>query len=163
VLGRAAEIAAGCARGNFTAQERRKCGRVFWNRRAQFGMMRKADSVQGTLVDVTSGANLSVQVGSRKNSGGGCWRAFRICLGGRPGGALHVRQFAVQDLLGCPCEGLLGKKVSETQGSSPELVALYHDVVASTKAFSIGGIRSAGAAMESGKPCGPPPANFLTR
>jgi PAS domain S-box-containing protein len=41
----------------------------------------------------------------------------------------------VRDLLGLEPEDLLGKKISETENHSPELAALYHDVLAGTKSF----------------------------
>jgi len=43
--------------------------------------------------------------------------------------------FRVRDLLGYEPEDLLGKKISETEDHSPELVALYHDVVSGIRIF----------------------------
>jgi two-component system, NtrC family, sensor kinase len=41
----------------------------------------------------------------------------------------------VRDVLGYQSEDLLGKKISETQAHSPELVALYRDVVTGSRIF----------------------------
>ena len=41
----------------------------------------------------------------------------------------------VLELLECPSEELLGKKISETQRHSPELLELYRDVLAGSKGF----------------------------
>ena len=41
----------------------------------------------------------------------------------------------VRDVLGYQSEDLLGKKISETQAHSPELVALYRDVSAGSRIF----------------------------
>jgi PAS domain S-box-containing protein len=42
----------------------------------------------------------------------------------------------VRDLLGYQPEALLGKKISEMEGHSPELASLYHDVASSRQAFA---------------------------
>jgi len=41
----------------------------------------------------------------------------------------------VRDVLGCQSEDLMSKKISESPAQSPELLALYHDVVAGNRAF----------------------------
>ncbi len=91
---------------------------------------------QGTLVDVTERRKLERQLLQQEEF-------RRHLLESFPDLILVVNlqeqyTFAssrVRDLLGYQPEDLLGKKISETEDHSPELAALYHDVVSGTKTF----------------------------
>ena len=137
VLGRAADDRGGVRAREISLRKKDGSAAVFLeSSRAVWDDAGKLIRYQGTLVDVTERRKLERQVAQQEEF-------RRRLLESFPDLILVVDleerytfvSSRVQDLLGCPCEDLLGKKVSETQGSSPELVALYHDVVASTKAF----------------------------
>ena len=91
---------------------------------------------QGTLVDVTERRKLERQLLQQEEF-------RRRLLESFPDLILVVdlqEQYTfansrVRDLLGYQPEELLGKKISETEDHSPELAALYHDVVSGTHGF----------------------------
>jgi PAS domain S-box-containing protein len=137
VLGRAADDRGGVRAREISLRKKDGSAAVFLeSSRAVWDDAGKLIRYQGTLVDVTERRKLERQVAQQE--------AFRRrLLESFPDLILVVDleerytfvSSRAQDLLGCPPEDLLGKKISETQGSSPELVALYHDVIAGTKAF----------------------------
>ncbi len=91
---------------------------------------------QGTLVDVTERRKLERQLLQQEEF-------RRHLLESFPDLILVVdlqEQYTfassrVRDLLGYEPEDLLNKKISETEDHSPELAALYHDVVSGTQIF----------------------------
>jgi PAS domain S-box-containing protein len=137
VLGRAADD-----RGGARAREivlRKKDGNAaafLESSRAVWDDAGKLIRYQGTLVDVTERRKLERQVAQQEEF-------RRRLLESFPDLILVVDleerytfvSSRVGDLLGCESGELLGKKISETPGHSPELAALYRDVVAGAKAF----------------------------
>ena len=92
---------------------------------------------QGTLVDVTERRKLERQVAQQEEF-------RRRLLESFPDLILVVDlderytfvSSRVREVLGCPSEDVLGKKMSETQAYSPELLALYRGVVSGTQAVA---------------------------
>ena len=132
VLGRAADDRGGVRAREISLRKKDGSAAVFMeSSRAVWDEAGKLIRYQGTLVDVTERRKLERQVAQQEEF-------RRRLLESFPDLILVVDMeerytFAssrVEDVLGCTSEGLLGKKISETQGSSPELVALYRDVVA---------------------------------
>jgi PAS domain S-box-containing protein len=137
VLGRAPND-----RGDVRAREitlRRKDGRpaVFLeSSRAVWDAAGKLIRYQGTLVDVTERRKLERQLLQQEEF-------RRHLLESFPDLILVVDleerytfvSSRVRDLLGHQPEDLLGKKISETEDHSPELAALYHDVVSGIRIF----------------------------
>jgi PAS domain S-box-containing protein len=137
VLGRAADDRGGVRAREITLRKRDGTAAVFLeSSRAVWDEAGKLIRYQGTLVDVTERRKLERQVAQQEEF-------RRRLLDSFPDLILVVDleerytfvSSRVRDLLGCPSEKLLGKKISETQGNAPELVALYHDVVTGDKVF----------------------------
>jgi PAS domain S-box-containing protein len=137
VLGRAADDRGGVRAREITLRKRDGTAAVFLeSSRAVWDDAGKLIRYQGTLVDVTERRKLERQVAQQEE--------FRRRLLDSFPDLILVVDLAerytfvssrVRDLLGCQSEELLGKKISETQGNAPELVALYHDVVTGDKVF----------------------------
>jgi PAS domain S-box-containing protein len=137
VLGRAPND-----RGDVRAREitlRKKDGNsaVFLeSSRAVWDAAGKLIRYQGTLVDVTERRKLERQLLQQEEF-------RRHLLESFPDLILVVDleerytfvSSRVRDLLGHQPEDLLGKKISETEDHSPELAALYHDVVSGIRIF----------------------------
>jgi PAS domain S-box-containing protein len=137
VLGRAPND-----RGDVRAREitlRKKDGKpaVFLeSSRAVWDAAGKLIRYQGTLVDVTERRKLERQLLQQEEF-------RRHLLESFPDLILVVDleerytfvSSRVRDLLGHQPEDLLGKKISETEDHSPELAALYHDVVSGIRIF----------------------------
>ena len=137
VLGRAADDRGGVRAREITLRKKDGNAAVFLeSSRAVWDDAGKLIRYQGTLVDVTERRKLERQVAQQEEF-------RRRLLESFPDLILVVDleerytfvSSRVSDLLGCPSEELLGKKISETQGTSAELVTLYHDVVAGNKVF----------------------------
>jgi PAS domain S-box-containing protein len=137
VLGRAADDRGGVRAREITLRKKDGTAAVFLeSSRAVWDDAGKLIRYQGTLVDVTERRKLERQVAQQEEF-------RRRLLDSFPDLILVVDleerytfvSSRVRDLLGCPSEELLGKKISETQGNAPELVALYHDVVTGDKVF----------------------------
>jgi PAS domain S-box-containing protein len=137
VLGRAADDRGGVRAREISLRKKDGNAAVFLeSSRAVWDDAGKLIRYQGTLVDVTERRKLERQVARQEEFS-------RRLLESFPDLILVVDleerytfvSSRVRDLLGCPSEDLLGKKISETQGQSPELVALYRDVVAANQGF----------------------------
>lgn len=137
VLGRAADDRGGVRAREITLRKKDGTTAVFLeSSRAVWDDAGKLIRYQGTLVDVTERRKLERQVAQQEEF-------RRRLLDSFPDLILVVDleerytfvSSRVRDLLGCPSEELLGKKISETRGNAPELVALYHDVVTGDKVF----------------------------
>jgi len=164
VLGRAADDRGGVRARKFHCARKDGSAAVFLeSSRAVWDDAGKLIRYQGTLVDVTERRKLERQVAQQEEF-------RRRLLESFPDLILVVDleerytfvSSRVQDLLGCPCEDLLGKKVSETQAVLRNWSRCTMTWLPARKRFNRRNTER-GAAMESGKPCGPPPANFLTR
>ena len=140
VLGRAADDRGGVRAREITLRKKDGTAAVFLeSSRAVWDDAGKLIRYQGTLVDVTERRKLERQVAQQEEF-------RRRLLDSFPDLILVVDleerytfvSSRVRDLLGCPSEELLGKKISETQRHSPELLALYRDVVAGDKVIWIG-------------------------
>ena len=137
VLGRAADDRGGVRAREITLRKKDGTPAVFLeSSRAVWDDAGKLIRYQGTLVDVTERRKLERQVLQQEE--------FRKRLReGFPDLIVVVDlqerytfvSSRVRDLLGYQPEDLLGKKISETEGRSPELVELYNDVASSRKIF----------------------------
>jgi PAS domain S-box-containing protein len=137
VLGRAADDRGGVRAREITLRKKDGSAAVFLeSSRAVWDEAGKLIRYQGTLVDVTERRKLERQVAQQEEF-------RRRLLESFPDLILVVDleerytfvSARVRDLLGCTSEDLLGKKISETLGHSPELLALYGEVVAGGKVF----------------------------
>jgi PAS domain S-box-containing protein len=137
VLGRAADDRGGVRAREITLRKKDGSAAVFLeSSRAVWDEAGKLIRYQGTLVDVTERRKLERQVAQQEEF-------RRRLLESFPDLILVVDleerytfvSARVRDLLGCTSEDLLGKKISETLGHSPELLALYGEVVAGSKVF----------------------------
>jgi PAS domain S-box-containing protein len=137
VLGRAADDRGGVRAREITLRKKDGTSAMFLeSSRAVWNAAGKLIRYQGTLVDVTERRKLERQVLQQEEF-------RRHLLESFPDLILVVDleerytfvSFRVRDLLGYEPEDLLGKKISETEDHSPELVALYHDVVSGIRIF----------------------------
>jgi PAS domain S-box-containing protein len=137
VLGRAADDRGGVRAREITLRKKDGSAAVFLeSSRAVWDAAGKLIRYQGTLVDVTERRKLERQVLQQEEF-------RRHLLESFPDLILVIDleerytfvSFRVRDLLGCQPEDLLGKKISETEDHSPELAALYHDVVSGIRIF----------------------------
>jgi PAS domain S-box-containing protein len=136
-LGRAPDDRGGVRAREITLRKKDGSAAVFLeSSRAVWDDAGKLIRYQGTLVDVTERRKLERQVARQEEFSRRLLESFPdlilvIDLEER----YTFVSSRVRDLLGCPSEELLGKKISETPGHSPELVALYRDMVAGSKVF----------------------------
>ncbi len=132
VLGRAADDRGGVRAREISLRKKDGSAAVFMeSSRAVWDEAGKLIRYQGTLVDVTERRKLERQVAQQEEFRRRLLESFPdLILVADLEERYTFASSRVEDVLGCPSEDLLGKKISETQGSSPELVALYHDVVA---------------------------------
>ena len=137
VLGRAADDRGGVRAREITLRKKDGTSAVFLeSSRAVWDGAGKLIRYQGTLVDVTERRKLERQLLQQEEF-------RRHLLESFPDLILVVdlqEQYTfassrVRDLLGYQPEDLLGKKISETEDHSPELAALYHDVVSGALSF----------------------------
>jgi PAS domain S-box-containing protein len=137
VLGRAPDDRGGVRAREITLRKKDGTPAVFLeSSRAVWDAAGKLIRYQGTLVDVTERRKLERQLLRQEEF-------RRHLLESFPDLILVVDlqerytfvSSRVRDLLGYQPEDLLGKKISETEDHSPELAAIYHDVVSSTLSF----------------------------
>jgi PAS domain S-box-containing protein len=137
VLGRAPDDRGGVRAREITLRKKDGTPAVFLeSSRAVWDAAGNLIRYQGTLVDVTERRKLERQLLQQEEF-------RRHLLESFPDLILVVDlqerytfvSSRVRDLLGYQPEDLLGKKISETEDHSPELAALYHDVVAGTRSF----------------------------
>jgi PAS domain S-box-containing protein len=131
VLGRALNDRGGIRAREITLRKKDGGLAVFLeSSRAVWDEAGKLIRYQGTLVDVTERRKLERQVAQQEEFRRRLLESFPdlilvIDLDER----YTFASSRVQELLGCQSEDLLGKKISETQAHSPELLALYREVV----------------------------------
>jgi PAS domain S-box-containing protein len=136
-LGRASDDRGGVRAREITLRRKDGSAAVFLeSSRAVWDDAGKLIRYQGTLVDVTERRKLERQVAQQEEFSRRLLESFPdlilvIDLEER----YTFVSPRVRDLLGCPSEELLGKKISETPGHSPELVALYHEMIAGSEVF----------------------------
>src|SRR5580704_3792906 len=137
VLGRAPDDRGGVRAREITLRKKDGTAAVFLeSSRAVWDAAGKLIRYQGTLVDVTERRKLERQLLQQEEF-------RRRLLEGFPDLILVVDlqerytfvSSRVRDLLGYRPEDLLGKKISETEDHSPELVALYRDVSSGVRIF----------------------------
>jgi PAS domain S-box-containing protein len=137
VLGRAPDDRGGVRAREIALRKKDGSSAVFLeSSRAVWDASGKLIRYQGTLVDVTERRKLERQLLQQEEF-------RRHLLESFPDLILVVdlqEQYTfassrVRDLLGYQPEDLLGKKISETEDHSPELAALYHDVVSGARSF----------------------------
>jgi len=137
VLGRALDDRGGVRAREITLCKKDGSPAVFLeSSRAVWDAAGKLIRYQGTLVDVTERRKLERQVLQQEEF-------RRRLLESFPDLILVVDleerytfvSSRVRDVLGYQSEDLLGKKISETQAHSPELIALYRDVVTGSRIF----------------------------
>lgn len=137
ILGRAPDDRGGVRAREIMLRKRDGSAAVFLeSSRAVWDDAGKLIRYQGTLVDVTERRKLERQVARQEEFS-------RRLLESFPDLILVVdleERYTfvsprVLELLECPSEELLGKKISETQRHSPELLELYRDVLAGSKGF----------------------------
>jgi PAS domain S-box-containing protein len=137
VLGRAPDDRGGVRAREITLRKKDGMSAVFLeSSRAVWDAAGKLIRYQGTLVDVTERRKLERQVLQQEEF-------RRHLLEGFPDLILVIDlqqrytfvSSRVRDLLGYQPEDLLGKKISETEDHSPELVALHHDVASGIRIF----------------------------
>src|SRR5580704_14104333 len=137
VLGRAADDRGGVRAREIVLRKKDGTPAVFLeSSRAVWDAAGKLIRYQGTLVDVTERRKLERQLLQQEEF-------RRHLLEGFPDLILVIDleqrytfvSSRVRDLLGSQPEDLLGKKISETEDHSPELVALHHDVASGIRIF----------------------------
>ena len=137
VLGRALDDRGGVRAREITLRKKDGTSAVFLeSSRAVWDAAGKLIRYQGTLVDVTERRKLERQLLQQEEF-------RRHLLEGFPDLILVIDleqrytfvSSRVRDLLGYQPEDLLGKKISETEDHSPELVALHHDVASGIRIF----------------------------
>jgi PAS domain S-box-containing protein len=137
VLGRALDDRGGVRAREITLCKKDGSPAVFLeSSRAVWDAAGKLIRYQGTLVDVTERRKLERQLLQQEEF-------RRRLLESFPDLILVVDleerytfvSSRVRDVLGYQSEDLLGKKISETQAHSPELIALYRDVVTGIRIF----------------------------
>ncbi|MGB8579666.1 MAG: PAS domain S-box protein [Candidatus Sulfotelmatobacter sp.] len=137
ILGRAPDDRGGVRAREITLRKKDGSAAVFLeSSRAVWDDAGKLIRYQGTLVDVTERRKLERQVARQEEFS-------RRLLESFPDLILVVdleERYTfvsprVRELLECPSEELLGKKISETQRHSPELLELYRDVLGGSKGF----------------------------
>src|SRR3984885_9082453 len=137
VLGRAPDDRGAVRAREITLRKKDGTAAVFLeSSRAVWDAAGKLIRYQGTLVDVTERRKLERQLLQQEEF-------RRHLLEGFPDLILVIDleqrytfvSSRVRDLLGYQPEDLLGKKISETEDHSPELVALHHDVASGIRIF----------------------------
>ncbi len=164
VLGVLRTIAVECGRARSSSARKDGTPAVFLeSSRAVWDAGGKLIRYQGTLIDVTERRKLERQLLQQEEF-------RRHLLESFPDLILVVDleerytfvSSRVRDLLGYEPGDLMGKKISETEDHSPELAALYHDVISGDAEFLAPRNTAPGIATEAGAPCGPRPASSLT-
>jgi PAS domain S-box-containing protein len=137
VLGRAPDDRGGVRAREITLRKKDGTAAVFLeSSRAVWDAAGKLIRYQGTLVDVTQRRKLERQLLQQEEFRKRLLESFPDLIVVVDLEEKYTFVSArVRDLLGYQPEELLGKKISETEGYSPELVALYHEVASSQKIF----------------------------
>jgi PAS domain S-box-containing protein len=137
VLGRAADDRGGVRAREITLRKKDGTSAVFLeSSRAVWDAAGKLIRYQGTLVDVTERRKLERQVLQQEEFRQRLLESFPdLILVVDLEERYTFVSFRVRDLLGYEPEDLLGKKISEPEDHSPELAALYHDVVSGIRIF----------------------------
>jgi PAS domain S-box-containing protein len=137
VLGRAADDGGGVRTREIALRKKDGTSAIFLDSsRAVWDASGKLIRYQGTLVDVTERRKLERQLLQQEEF-------RRRLLDSFPDLILVVDlqerytfvSARVHDLLGYQSEDLLDRRISETEDHSPELAALYHDVVSNNRSF----------------------------
>ncbi len=137
VLGRAPDDRGGVRAREIMLRKKDGSPAVFLeSSRAVWDAAGKLIRYQGTLIDVTERRELERQLLQQEEF-------RRRLLESFPDLILVVDleerytfvSSRVRDVLGCQSEDLMSKKISESPAQSPELLALYNDVVAGNRAF----------------------------
>jgi PAS domain S-box-containing protein len=137
VLGRAPDDRGGVRAREITLRKKDGTPAAFLeSSRAVWDSSGKLIRYQGTLIDVTERRKLERQVLLQEEFRRHLLESFPdLILVVDLGERYTFVSSRVRDLLGYQPEDLLGKKISETEDHSPELAALYHDVVSGVRIF----------------------------
>ena len=137
VLGRAADDRGGVREREITLRRKDGTPAVFHeSSRAVWDGTGKLIRYQGTLVDVTERRKLERQVLQQEEFRQRLLEGFPdLILVVDLGEHYTFVSSRVRDLLGYQPEDLQGKKMSEIEGHSPELAALYREVVSGSESF----------------------------
>ena len=137
VLGRAADDRGGVRAREITLRKKDGTPAIFIeSSRAVWDAAGKLIRYQGTLVDVTERRKLEKQLLQQEEFRRRLLESFPdLILVVDLDGRYTFVSSRVRDVLGCQSEDLLGKRISEAQAHSPELVTLYHDVVTGQRVF----------------------------
>jgi PAS domain S-box-containing protein len=135
VLGRAADDRGGVRAREIILRKKDGSSAVFLeSSRAVWDAGGKLIRYQGTLVDVTERRKLERQLLQQEEFRRRLLESFPdLILVVDLEGRYTFVSSRVHDVLGCKSEDLLGKKISEIPGHSPELVALYQDMAAGSR------------------------------
>jgi PAS domain S-box-containing protein len=137
VLGRALDDGGGVRTREITLRKKDGTPAVFLeSSRAVWDASGKLIRYQGTLVDVTERRKLERQLLHQEEFRRRLLESFPDLI--LVVDLLERYTFVssrVQDLLGYQSDDLLERKISETADHSPELAALYHDVVSNKRSF----------------------------
>jgi len=135
VLGRAADDRGGVRAREIILRKKDGSSAVFLeSSRAVWDAGGKLIRYQGTLVDVTERRKLERQLLQQEEFRRRLLESFPdLILVVDLGGRYTFVSSRVRDVLGCKSEDLLGKKISEIPGHSPELVTLYKDMAAGSR------------------------------
>ncbi|MGA8272764.1 MAG: PAS domain S-box protein [Candidatus Sulfotelmatobacter sp.] len=135
VLGRAADDRGGVRAREITLRKKDGSAGVFLeSSRAVWDASGKLIRYQGTLVDVTERRKLERQLLQQEEFRRRLLESFPdLILVVDLEGRYTFVSSRVHEVLGCKSEDLLGKKISEIQGHSPELVTLYKDMAAGSR------------------------------
>ncbi len=137
MLGRAADDRGGVRAREITLRKKDGSAAVFLeSSRAVWDAAGKLIRYQGTLIDVTERRKLERQLLQQEEFRRRLLESFPdlivvVDLQER----FSFVSSRVRDLLGCQAEDLLGKKISETEAHSPELITLYQDVASGARIF----------------------------
>jgi PAS domain S-box-containing protein len=137
VLGRAADDRGGVRAREITLRKKDGAAAVFLeSSRAVWDAAGKLIRYQGTLVDVTERRKLERQVAQQEEFRRRLLESFPdlILVVDLEERYTFVSSRA-RDMLGCEPEDLIGKKITEAGQDSPELAALYHDVMSGKEVF----------------------------
>jgi len=137
MLGRAADDRGGVRAREITLRKKDGSAAVFLeSSRAVWDAAGKLIRYQGTLIDVTERRKLERQLLLQEEFRRRLLESFPdlivvVDLQER----FSFVSSRVRDLLGCQAEDLLGKKISETEAHSAELITLYQDVASGARIF----------------------------
>jgi PAS domain S-box-containing protein len=137
VLGRAIDDRGGARAREIALRKKDGTAAVFLeSSRAVWDASGKLIRYQGTLIDVTERRKLERQVAQQEEFRRRLLESFPdlILVVDLAEGYTFVSS-RVRDMLGYQPDDLVGKKISQTAEHSPELAALYRDVISGTESF----------------------------